>query len=99
MLSCRELAHRHASDYLDGQLNWRVGLGVRWHLLICAHCRRFVAQLRKVRTLLRSAPLTGFAAGVATVGNAAAGSDAAAQELGMRLADFYLTQKNSSPPL
>ena len=40
MLSCRELAHRHASDYLDGQLGWRARLGVRYHLLICDHCRR-----------------------------------------------------------
>lgn len=85
MLTCRELAHRHASDYLDGQLGWRARLGVRVHLAICGHCRRFVAQLRKVRLLLRDKPQSDF------------GIDPAAQELGVRLASVYATQKSQAP--
>lgn len=92
MLTCRELAHRHASDYLDGQLSWRRQLGVRYHLLICKHCRRFVAQLSKVRTLLRRKPEN------------IAASDADSQELANKLADIYRhqkaeQQKKSPPPL
>ena len=53
MLSCHDLAHHHASDYIDGQLGWRAGLRVRLHLLVCVHCRHFVHQLRLVRKVLR----------------------------------------------
>lgn len=54
MLSCHDLAHHHASDYMDGQLGWRDGFRVRLHLLICVHCRRFIRQLKLVRKVLRS---------------------------------------------
>lgn len=87
MLSCRELAHRHASDYLDGQLGWRQRVGVRYHLLICDHCRRFIAQLRKVRTLLRNKPHSNPIV------------DPVTQELALKLGEIYATQKKSSPPL
>lgn len=53
MLSCNDLAHHHASDYIDGQLSWRDRLRVHFHLLICVHCRRFVQQLKLVRKVLR----------------------------------------------
>ena len=53
MLSCHDLAHHHASDYIDGQLGWRDRLRVRLHLLICVHCRNFIHQLKLVRTVLR----------------------------------------------
>lgn len=87
MLTCRDVAHRHASDFIDGQLSWRARLGVRLHLLLCDNCNRFIAQLRKVRVLLLNksqseAPL-----------------DPAAQELAIKLADIYAQQKKSSPPL
>lgn len=92
MLSCRDLAHRHASDYLDGQLGWRARIGVSFHLLLCDNCRRFIAQLRKVRTLLRKKPQT------------IAAPDATTHELAATLADVYRqqkieSQKKSSPPL
>ncbi len=87
MLTCRELAHRHASDYLDDQLGWRARLGVRYHLLICDHCRRFIAQLRKVRVLLRNKPESNPVI------------DPIAQELAVKLAEVYSAQKKSSPPL
>jgi len=53
MLKCRELAQRHASDYLDGQLSLRWRWAVRFHLAICTHCRRFMRQITVVRKLLR----------------------------------------------
>ncbi len=91
MLTCRELAHRHASDYVDGQLGWRARLSVRFHLLICDHCRRFLAQLRQVRKLLRAKPLNNSFLDPS--------ADPAATALGLRLAEIYTAQKNSSPPL
>jgi len=56
MLTCRELVQSRASDYLDSQLNWRARAGVRFHLLICDHCRRFMHQLAVVRNLLAAWP-------------------------------------------
>ncbi len=56
MLTCRELVQARASDYLDGQLNWRQRIGVRFHLLLCDHCRRFVRQLALVRKVLVRRP-------------------------------------------
>jgi len=56
MLTCRELAQSRASDYLDDQLRWRQRIGVRFHLLICDHCRRFVRQLELVRRVLARQP-------------------------------------------
>lgn len=95
MLTCREFAHRHASDYIDGQLGWRARLGVRFHLLLCDNCRRFIAQLRKVRSLARGKPVPNTDADLSAQDN---------QALGEQLADIYLQQKdaqqkNSSPPL
>jgi hypothetical protein len=54
MLSCRDLANRVASDYIDEQLGWRARLGVRWHLAICDNCRRFIGQLQQVRAVIRA---------------------------------------------
>jgi predicted anti-sigma-YlaC factor YlaD len=56
MLTCRDLAQTLASDYLDDQLAWRQRVGVRFHLLICNHCRRFIRQLTLVRSLLVRRP-------------------------------------------
>jgi anti-sigma factor ChrR (cupin superfamily) len=53
MLSCHDLSHHHASDYIDGQLSWRTRFRVRLHLLICVHCRDFIHQLKMVRKVLR----------------------------------------------
>ncbi|WP_337058081.1 anti-sigma factor family protein [Pseudomonas sp. USHLN015] len=52
MLNCRELVAR-SSDYIDGQLGIVQRLGVRQHLLICPHCRRFLAQLNLTRAVFR----------------------------------------------
>jgi predicted anti-sigma-YlaC factor YlaD len=58
MLTCRELVQTLATDYLDVQLTWRERAAVRFHLLICNHCRRFMRQMALVRSLLarRSEP-------------------------------------------
>ena len=45
MLSCRDLTQR-ASLIVDGELPAAERFGVRVHLLICTHCRRFLKQLR-----------------------------------------------------
>lgn len=95
MLTCRELAHRHASDYIDGRLGWRARLGVWCHLVICDHCRRFVAQLRKVRKFLRNNPENPI------IDNAVeqAAQQLAQQQLAEQLAKVYEQQKKSPPPL
>ncbi|MEZ5502359.1 MAG: zf-HC2 domain-containing protein [Halioglobus sp.] len=53
MLSCKDLVHRHASDYLDGQLPLRARWSVSLHLALCVRCRRFMKQFRGVIALLR----------------------------------------------
>jgi anti-sigma factor ChrR (cupin superfamily) len=90
MLTCRDFAHRHASDYLDGQLGWRSRLGVRFHLLLCDNCRRFVAQLRQVRAVLLRKAVTV---------KASPEHDGARAEQAAQLHSFYETQKISRPPL
>lgn len=94
MLTCRELAHRHASDYIDGQLGWRARLGVRYHLLICDHCRRFVGQMRKVRTFLRNKQNPSI--------NVSVEDTTQQEQLAEHLSNLYQQQKNDqqkkSPP-
>lgn len=53
MLRCKDVA-RQADDYLDQRLSWRQRLGVGLHLLICVHCRRYLAQLRLLIAGLRA---------------------------------------------
>lgn len=52
MLKCRDLV-RVASDYLDGELDWRQRLSVWTHLAICGHCRTFLGNLRATTALMR----------------------------------------------
>jgi hypothetical protein len=55
MKSCREI-HLDASALLDGELPLLQALGLRVHLLMCRHCRRFMRHLRLVsRSLSRRA--------------------------------------------
>lgn len=53
MLSCKELAQQHASAHIDGDLQGHLCWSVRFHLVLCGHCRKFVRQLRVVRNLLQ----------------------------------------------
>ena len=52
MLNCREVNER-ATDYLERQMGWRGWLAVRYHLLICWTCRRFLRQLDLTRNTLQ----------------------------------------------
>ena len=45
MMSCREVSEK-ASAHLDGELSARQRMGIRLHLAMCRHCRRFLRQLR-----------------------------------------------------
>lgn len=89
MLSCRDFAQRYASDFIDRQLGWRERARVRFHLFLCDNCRRFAAQLRVVRALLRrkSAPAV------------ARDAEPALQSLADRLHAAHTAQNNSPPPL
>ncbi len=40
-LTCRDVAGL-SSDYLSGELDWKTKLKIRFHLLLCYKCRRFV---------------------------------------------------------
>jgi len=55
MLRCKEITEL-ATDYLEGDLAWHERLGVRLHLWMCANCRRYVDQMRKVVAMLRLLP-------------------------------------------
>lgn len=55
MLNCREVTEK-ASDYLDQALPWRQRLGMRVHLLMCQHCRRYVRQLHAIAKALGLMP-------------------------------------------
>ncbi len=52
MLSCKEISRSIASDELAGA-SWTRRLGVRFHLLMCRHCRRYEAQLRAIGATAR----------------------------------------------
>jgi uncharacterized peroxidase-related enzyme len=54
MLTCREVAEQ-ASEYLDRELSWSRRLGVRLHLMMCRHCRAFLANLATSIALTRRA--------------------------------------------
>lgn len=45
MLSCKDLTEQ-ANSYLDKELPFTKRLSVRFHLFICVHCRRYIAQLQ-----------------------------------------------------
>ncbi len=51
MLSCRDIAN-HAEDIISHSGSWRQRLAIRLHLLMCEHCRRFIAQYRRVSSLV-----------------------------------------------
>ncbi len=52
MLSCKQLAQQHASDYIDENQSVSQRLQVRLHLLMCGHCRRFVKKLRMTKSVI-----------------------------------------------
>lgn len=52
MVKCRDIT-LVASDYVDGRLRWRKRLAVIIHLIMCAHCRRFMTNFRGVVSVIR----------------------------------------------
>ena len=52
MESCREITKKLASDEFREASVWK-RLTVRFHLLMCRHCRRYAAQLRTIGEIAR----------------------------------------------
>ena len=52
MLSCREVAAL-ASETLDREMRFRERIGMLLHLMLCRVCRRYVKQMRFLRTASR----------------------------------------------
>ncbi|MDX5298602.1 MAG: zf-HC2 domain-containing protein [Gammaproteobacteria bacterium] len=55
MLKCRELVEQ-ASDYVDDRLDKPQRWAIRLHLLMCAHCRRFMHQFSLAQAVFRALP-------------------------------------------
>ena len=53
MLRCKEVAEIIAGDELEAA-RWTLRLGVRMHLLMCVHCRRYERQLKMIGRTARS---------------------------------------------
>lgn len=49
MLKCREVP-AEVSLAFDGELPWRRRLALRFHLLMCRHCHRYLRQARRLAT-------------------------------------------------
>jgi hypothetical protein len=54
-LSCRDV-YLKAFDFVDGDLSLRDRAFIRFHLLLCGHCRRFVRQARCASDYVRRHP-------------------------------------------
>ena len=53
MLSCKEVTRKIASDEFT-EAGWRERLAVRLHVLLCRHCRRYMAQLHAIGAVARN---------------------------------------------
>ena len=51
-MTCKEAAEAIGRDEWRAAPPWR-RLGLRLHLLMCAHCRRYAAQIRAIGTAAR----------------------------------------------
>lgn len=58
MLTCKE-ASQLASKSMDSKLTWREQLGLSFHIAMCGLCRRYVRDMKKLRSLLRRKRQTG----------------------------------------
>jgi hypothetical protein len=52
MLNCKQVT-RLVSQAMDAKLPWYQRLGIRFHLLYCVWCRRYIAQLRFLQRAAR----------------------------------------------
>ena len=53
MVNCKDVATAIGRDEWRAAPPWR-RLGLRLHLLMCPHCRRYAAQIRAIGTAARS---------------------------------------------
>lgn len=53
MLKCRDVPVE-VSAALDGELPWRRRLALRFHVLLCRHCRRYLRQARSLARAWRN---------------------------------------------
>ena len=53
MACCREVTSQIASDEFREATLWQ-RLAVRFHLLMCCHCRRYAKQLREIGSAART---------------------------------------------
>jgi hypothetical protein len=53
MLSCREVTTLHAADEIQ-HATWKTRMGVRLHLMMCRHCRRYVRELARIGAAVRA---------------------------------------------
>jgi len=53
MLDCREAAYRIVAPEAGGGW-WLRRVSLPLHVLLCRHCRRYAAQLRRIRRAARS---------------------------------------------
>ena len=51
LLSCKDVAHL-ASDYLDGDVTRKLNWKIRFHLLACNCCRRFIRHLKITKKIV-----------------------------------------------
>ena len=63
MMSCKEVVDT-TLEYEIAELHWRQRVRLRFHLLICSHCRLFLKQSRICREYLKrhQSELHGFSA-------------------------------------
>ncbi len=53
MLTCKEVTTAIASDDLSRR-SWSERMGVRLHLMMCRHCRRYKEQLAAIGNAVRA---------------------------------------------
>ena len=53
LLTCKEVLD-FLGDYLEGSLPWRQRLAFNVHLLLCRHCRRYLASYLETMRLTRA---------------------------------------------
>lgn len=53
LMTCNEVLD-FLNDYLDGALPWRQRLAFNLHILLCRHCRRYLASYLETMRLTRT---------------------------------------------
>lgn len=52
MMCCRDVAAK-TSDFINKDVSWRDRVEIRFHLMMCRLCRRYVSQMAGTVRLLR----------------------------------------------